>query len=336
MEIRRTKTLVSSPSPPNEVMLAGMTINLPPLAWPQRPHYLQFRRALPDLPSYSNAIAERTAEGWRLSWQGCAVMGILNVTPDSFSDGGQYAELAAAMARAEAMRSAGMLMIDVGGESTRPGSVEVSAAEEIDRVRPVIAALAERGFLISVDTLKAEVAAAALVAGAHLVNDVSGLRDPQMVEVCASAGAAVCLMHMQGEPRTMQQAPHYQDVVAEVHSYLVEEARRVQEAGVPDVMLDPGIGFGKSLEHNLSLMRAAPELTDLGWPVLVGASRKGMIGRLTGETQAAWRDPGSLALHLHAARAGAAMVRVHAVPEHVQALKVQAALDGTATHKAEA
>ena len=306
-------------------MLRGMTSTPLHSPWPQRRHGLLFRRALPEGPEVT-----RTAEGWHLGWQGCAVMGILNVTPDSFSDGGKHAELQAALAQAETLRQAGALLIDVGGESTRPGSAGVSAAEEIDRVRPVIAELAARGFLISVDTLKAEVAAAALAAGAHLVNDVSGLRDPQMVQVCAEAGAAVCLMHMQGEPRTMQDDPHYDDVVTDVHGYLQREAQRVQAAGVPGVLLDPGIGFGKSLEHNLSLLRATPELTELGWPVLIGASRKGMIGRLTGETQAAQRDPGSLALHLHAARAGAAMVRVHAVAEHVQALKVQAALDGEA------
>lgn len=290
--------------------------------WPQRVHQLLFRRPLPALPE-----VEQSADGWRLHWRGCAMMGILNVTPDSFSDGGRYSDVAAAVAQAEAMQAAGALMIDVGGESTRPGSLGITAVEEIDRVRPIIAALAERGFLLSVDTLKAEVAAAALAAGAHLVNDVSGLRDPQMVEVCVAAGAPVCLMHMQGEPRTMQHEPQYSDVVTEVHEYLAAEARRVQAVGVPDVMLDPGIGFGKSLEHNLSLLRATADLAAFGWPVLVGASRKGMIGKLTGETQAARRDAGSLALHLHAARAGAAMVRIHAVPEHQQALAVQAALD---------
>ncbi|WP_229839003.1 dihydropteroate synthase [Deinococcus piscis] len=292
------------------------------LAWPTRVHRLRFRRSLPPLPG---AVEERGS--WELRWTGCAVMGILNVTPDSFSDGGRHADVAAAVAQAESLRRAGALMIDVGGESTRPGSHGVSAAEELDRVRPVVAALAERGFLISVDTLKAEVAAEALRAGAHLINDVSGLRDPQMVQVCAEAGAPVCLMHMQGEPRTMQRSPHYTDVVEEVHSYLRREAERVQVAGVPDALLDPGLGFGKSLEHNLSLLRAVPDLAASPWPVLIGASRKGMIGQLSDEDDPAQRDPGSLALHLHAARSGAAMVRVHAVAEHGQALKVQAGLD---------
>ncbi|MDO4263584.1 MAG: dihydropteroate synthase [Deinococcus sp.] len=292
------------------------------LAWPTRPHRLQFCRPLPP-------VAGVTGQGgrWQLEWTGCAVMGILNVTPDSFSDGGQYAGLTAALAQAEEMRRAGALMIDVGGESTRPGSSGVDAAKEIDRVRPVVAALAARGFIVSVDTLKAEVAEVSLQAGAHLINDVSGLRDPRMVQVCAAAGAPVCLMHMQGEPRTMQHRPQYEDVVAEVHGYLRREAERVQAAGVPDVLLDPGLGFGKTLEHNLSLLRAVPDLAASPWPVLIGASRKGMIGALSGEQDPARRDPGSLAVHLHAARAGAAMVRVHAVPEHMQALKVQAGLD---------
>lgn len=299
-------------------MLAAM--NVP---WPQRFHQLRFGRPLPAGPH-----VRRKEGSWLLRWSGCAVMGILNVTPDSFSDGGVHQQLDSALAQAQRMREAGALLIDVGGESTRPGSEGVDAAEEIDRVRPVIAALAAEGFIISVDTLKAEVAQAALDSGAHLVNDVSGLRDPQMVQVCAEAGAAVCLMHMQGQPRSMQDQPQYGDVVAEVHKYLRQEAARVQAAGVPDVLLDPGLGFGKTLEHNLSLLRAVPDLAASSWPVLIGASRKGMIGRLTGESVAAQRDPGSLAVHLHVARAGAAMVRVHAVPDHVQALKVAAALEG--------
>lgn len=253
-------------------------------------------------------------------------MGILNVTPDSFSDGGRYTGTEAALAQARAMRDAGALILDVGGESTRPGADPVSAAVEIDRIRPVLRALAGEGVLLSVDTLKPEVARAALEAGAHLVNDVSGLRDPAMVAVCAEAGAAACVMHMQGEPRTMQQAPHYDDVVAEVHGSLRAQAGRVRAAGVPSVLLDPGLGFGKTTEHNLALLRALPDLTGGEWPVLVGASRKGMIGRLADVPTASERDPGSLALHLHAARHGAAMVRVHAVAEHLQALRVQAAL----------
>lgn len=254
-------------------------------------------------------------------------MGVLNVTPDSFSDGGQHVPLKAAIARARAMRDAGALMIDVGGESTRPGAEPVAAEEELDRVRPVLRALAGEGVLLSVDTMKPEVAREALAAGAHLINDVTGLRDPEMVAVCAGAGAPVCLMHMQGEPRTMQRSPHYGDVVAEVHAFLREQAEAVLAAGVPSVLLDPGLGFGKTVAHNLALLRALPDLTAGPHPLLVGASRKKMIDLLAGVPRAEGRDPGSLALHLHAARQGVAMVRVHAASAHVQALRVQAALD---------
>ncbi len=253
-------------------------------------------------------------------------MGILNVTPDSFSDGGQHLALQAALEAAQAMRGAGVLIVDVGGESTRPGAAPVPAAEEIDRVRPVLRALRDAGVLLSVDTMKPEVAQAALEAGAHLVNDVGGLRDPDMRAVCAEVGAPACIMHMQGEPRTMQHSPQYGEVVAEVHAFLAGQAAAAQAAGVPDVLLDPGLGFGKTLAHNLALLRALPELVALGHPVLVGASRKRLIDWLAGVPEAAERDPGSLALHLHAARAGAAVVRAHAAAAHVQALRVQAGL----------
>ena len=195
-------------------------------------HSLRFGFAVPG--------AQRGPDGlWHLRWTGTAVMGILNVTPDSFSDGGRHARLDAALASARAMRDAGALMLDVGGESTRPGSEPVPAHEELDRVLPLIRALRGEGVVISVDTMKPEVAQAALEAGAHLINDVTGLRDPQMVAVCAQARAPVCLMHMQGEPRTMQLAPHYDDVVTEVHTYLRDGAARVMAAGVPDANLLP-------------------------------------------------------------------------------------------------
>ncbi|GAA5514560.1 dihydropteroate synthase [Deinococcus carri] len=283
-----------------------------------RVHHLTFGFSVPG--------GERTPDGWQVAWAGCAVMGVLNVTPDSFSDGGQHASLETAVAQARAMRDAGTLFIDVGGESTRPGAGPVPAEQEIDRVRPVLRALAGEGVLLSVDTLKPEVAAAALAAGAHLINDVSGLRDPEMVRVCAAAGAPACIMHMQGEPRTMQLAPHYGDVVSEVHRFLREQAAAVRAAGVPSVLLDPGLGFGKTPAHNLALLRALPDLTAGPFPVLVGASRKRLIDTLAGVPRAADRDPGSLALHLHAARQGAALVRAHAAGAHVQALRVEAAL----------
>ncbi|GGB83919.1 MULTISPECIES: dihydropteroate synthase [Deinococcus] len=282
-------------------------------------HALTFRRPVPG--------AVRSGDDWTLRWEGTAVMGILNVTPDSFSDGGRHAALDAAVASARAMRNAGVLFVDIGGESTRPGAAPVPAHEELDRVRPVIRALSGEGIVLSVDTMKPEVAAAALAAGAHLINDVTGLREPQMRAACADAGAPACVMHMQGEPRTMQRHPHYADVVREVHDYLHAQAREALAAGVPDVILDPGIGFGKTLEHNLALLRALPDLTGGPHPVLIGASRKRLIDFIADVPGAANRDPGTLALHLHAARGGAAIVRAHAVAAHVQALRVQTALN---------
>lgn len=280
---------------------------------------LLFRRPVPG--------AERVPEGWRLGWRGCAVMGVLNVTPDSFSDGGRHAALPAALAQAQAMMEAGALVLDLGGESTRPGAEPVSVAAELDRVVPVLRELQGWPVVLSIDTRRPEVAQAALQAGAHLVNDVSGLRDPQMVQVCAEAGAAACIMHMQGEPGTMQANPHYADVAAEVFGFLRARSAEAQAAGVPGVLLDPGIGFGKTLQHNLTLLRRLADLSAGPEPVLVGASRKGFIGTLGGAALAADRDPGSVAVHLHAARHGAAMVRVHDVAAHVQALRVQAALE---------
>ncbi|GGK38718.1 dihydropteroate synthase [Deinococcus malanensis] len=257
-------------------------------------------------------------------------MGILNVTPDSFSDGGRHHMLDAALARARAMQEAGVLILDIGGESTRPGADPVPAEVELDRVLPLLRVLVQENVLLSVDTMKPEVAHAALEAGAHLINDVTGLRNPEMVRICAEAGAPACVMHMQGEPRTMQDRPHYENVVAEVHGYLRDQAAQVLAAGVPDVVLDPGIGFGKTRDHNLALLRALQDLTAGPHPVLVGASRKRLIDFLAGVPEAAERDPGSLALHLHAARHGAALVRAHAAEAHVQALRVQAALESRA------
>jgi dihydropteroate synthase len=284
-------------------------------------HSLTFRRAVPG--------SEADEEGYVVRWRGVALMGILNVTPDSFSDGGSFISFDAACRQARTMLQEGALVLDVGGESTRPGSEPVSVEEEIDRVRPVIHWLAqETNALISIDTSKPEVARAALDAGAQMVNDVTGLQDPEMVQVCAQAGVPAVIMHMQGEPRTMQHDPHYDDVVAEVAAFLARQAEHARQAGVPGVMIDPGIGFGKTLKHNLTLLNNVRHLATLGFPVLVGASRKALIGRLVHEPVAARRDPGSVALHLHATTQGVAMVRVHAVGAHHQALRVWEALHG--------
>ncbi len=280
-----------------------------------REHVLRFGRPLPD------GRLERR-------WRGPALMGVVNVTPDSFSDGGERFSEERAIEAGLELSEQGALVVDVGGESTRPGAEAVSAEEERRRVLPVVTALAEAGVIVSIDSRKPEVVEAALNAGARLVNDIGGLREGRMREVAAAAGAPVVLMHMQGEPRTMQRRPHYEDVVSEVWHYLSGAAAGAEEAGVPDVILDPGLGFGKNLEHNLELLRRLEEFT-ADRPVLIGASRKASIGAITGEADPKRRLPGTLVLHLRAADAGAAMLRVHDVAEHAQALKVWAALQGT-------
>jgi dihydropteroate synthase len=252
-------------------------------------------------------------------------MGVLNVTPDSFSDGGRFARFDAAVAHGRRLAAEGAAIIDVGGESTRPGATPVRLDIEIDRVVPVVAALAAAvDALISIDTRHPPVAEAAIEAGARLVNDVSGLREAAMVEVCAGAGVPAVAMHMLGDPTTMQVEPAYDDVVEDVSAWLAERRRAALDAGVPAVIIDPGIGFGKTVEHNLALLDAIDRLGD--GPVLVGASRKRFIGVVAGVDDPAARDAGSIAAHLHAVRRGAAIVRAHDVGGHVQALAVAAAL----------
>ena len=268
--------------------------------------------------------ATRERDAWTLTWARPAVMGIVNVTPDSFSDGGRYLDTARAVAHGCRLAAEGALIVDVGGESTRPGAEPVARHTEIDRIRPVIEALVADGLLVSVDTRWAETAGAAIDAGAHLVNDISGLADPEMVEVCARTGTPLVVGHMRGTPATMQEEPTYDDVVAEVTAALRAGAAAALGAGVPSVLVDPGIGFGKTTAHNLALLRALP--LDAGQPLLVGVSRKGLIGHLAGPIAPADRDAGSLAVHLFAAQHGAAMVRAHDVAGHVQALAVDAAL----------
>lgn len=252
-------------------------------------------------------------------------MGIVNVTADSFSDGGLYPDPDHAIAHGRQLVAEGAYVVDVGGESTRPGAKAVDLVEELRRVIPVIEALAgDRNVLVSVDTCKAAVAQAAIAAGAHLVNDISGLSDPEMVEVCALTGTPVSIMHMQGTPATMQRNPQYDNVVREVSDFLRDQAAMALHAGVPSVLVDPGIGFGKTLEHNLELLRAQP-LTD--HPVLIGASRKRMVGTIAGLKRPADRDCASIAVHLDAVRRGVAMLRVHDVAGNVGALAVHHAIN---------
>ncbi|MDI6712364.1 MAG: dihydropteroate synthase [Anaerosomatales bacterium] len=268
---------------------------------------------------------------YALALERTLVMGIVNVTPDSFSDGGDHATAEAAVEHGLRLVEEGADILDVGGESTRPGSEEVPPEVEAARVLPVIERLArEAGAPISVDTRHAEVARAALDAGASIVNDVSGFRDPAMVEVAAASDAGLVVMHMLGEPKTMQADPRYGDVVAEVSAFLAERAEALKAAGVEAdrICIDPGIGFGKTLEHNLALLRALPQLGELGYPVLVGASRKRMIGDITGETEPKRRLGGGVAVAVWAAAHGAAIVRVHEVRETRQAVAVWAALAG--------
>jgi len=242
-------------------------------------------------------------------------MGILNVTPDSFSDGGSYIHANNAIEAAVRMTEEGADLIDVGGESTRPGAEPVTATEELKRVIPVVAALAREGIHVSVDTMKASVARAALEVGAAVINDITALGDPEMAKVCADAGCIVCLMHMQGEPRTMQRQPHYEDVEREVTDFLRARADYALSEGVAKekIWIDPGIGFGKNDAHNLTLLRAIPRLAELGYPVLVGVSRKGFIGRLLGGLPVNERLEGTLAIQAFAQLQGARIVRAHDV-----------------------
>lgn len=259
------------------------------------------------------------------------VMGVLNVTPDSFSDGGAYADPIAAVEHGRQMVTEGAHIIDVGGESTRPGADDVSPSREIMRVRPIIKALArDYGVPVSVDTRHAEVARAAVKAGASIINDVSGFRDADMVDVARSCDAGLVIMHMLGEPKSMQVEPRYGDVVDEVASYLLGRARTLEEYGIARerICIDPGIGFGKNLDHNLELLRRLHEIAVLGYPLLVGASRKSLIGAVLGEPDPQNRLEGSLAIAAWSAAHGADIVRVHDVEATVRTLKMWRAIEG--------
>lgn len=258
------------------------------------------------------------------------VMGILNITPDSFSDGGQYNQVNAAIEHALQMKSEGADIIDIGGESTRPGASPVPLEEEIKRVIPVVEALKKKVDIpLSIDTVKPEIARLALEAGATLINDISaGGTDSHMAEVVAEHKAWVCLMHMQGEPRTMQTNPHYDDVVMEVREFLSDRASQFIKSGVPSdkIILDPGIGFGKTVEHNLTLLAQLDSFISLGFPILVGLSRKTFLGKLTGIDNPAERLLPGIAANTVSVWNGAKIVRVHDVKETVTALKVADAL----------
>jgi dihydropteroate synthase len=259
-------------------------------------------------------------------------MGVVNVTPDSFSDGGLFLEADAAVEHGETLAREGADILDVGGESTRPGSRGVSDEEELNRVQPVVERLAAARHRVSIDTAKAGVARAALDAGAQIVNDVTAFRrSPEMAELVAERGAGCVLMHMLGEPRTMQEDPRYDDVVSEVKAFLEERLRFAVSEGVPEerVWLDPGIGFGKTVEHNLELLRRLDEIVAIGCPVVIGTSRKSFLGKLTGGRAEGERLPGTIATNVIALERGASVFRVHDVAQVSDALAVAAATFGS-------
>lgn len=264
-----------------------------------------------------------------LDMSGCHVMGILNVTPDSFSDGGRYNTVEIALARAREMVADGAAFIDVGGESTRPGATPVSVEEELERVCPVVEAIArDLDVVVSVDTSSPQVMAEVVKLGAGMINDVRALQRDGAPEVVANAGVPVCVMHIQGEPDTMQDDPRYRNVRREVSSFLTERMRVIEKAGVrPDnIILDPGFGFGKSPQHNLQLLASLEQLQLLGHPILVGMSRKSMLGHITGR-DVSERLPASLAAATISAMKGASIIRVHDVRETVDAVKVVTAME---------
>ncbi len=257
------------------------------------------------------------------------VMGIVNVTPDSFSNGGETIDAASAIAAGRRLVMEGADIVDVGGESTRPGAEELPSGVELARVRETVEALAADGVCVSVDTRHAEVAAACVEAGAGVVNDITGFRDEALRDVAASTDVGLVVMHMLGEPRTMQVAPSYRDVVAEVREFLARRVEALLSAGVaPDrIAVDPGIGFGKTTAHNLELLRRIGEIASLGYPVLVGASRKRFIGEVTGEPEPRRRVAGSVGAAVDVVRRGASIVRVHDVADTVAALRVATAIE---------
>ena len=268
--------------------------------------------------------------GFSLSRERPLIMGIVNITPDSFSDGGKYLDPGRALDHARQLLDEGADILDIGGESSRPGAGPVTVDEELRRVLPVLEKLVELPVPVSVDTCKPEVMRRALAAGAAMINDIFALRSDGALDAVAGSNAAVCLMHMQGEPRTMQQAPHYRDVVGEVETFLTERAIAALAAGIGHdrIVLDPGFGFGKTPQHNLELIRALPRLREAGYPLLAGLSRKGLFGKIVGR-EAAERVYASAAGALLAAQRGASIVRVHDVAATRDCLLVLRAIDDT-------
>lgn len=264
---------------------------------------------------------------FRLALERPLVMGVVNVTPDSFSDGGRHSRPAAAIAALEKMAEEGADLVDIGGESTRPGASPVSAREELARIAPVLEAAVAMRLPVSVDTRKPEVMRAALAAGADMINDVNAFRAPGAIEAVAASGAALCVMHMLGEPATMQRAPAYRDVVSDVRDFLAARVQALYAAGVAPgrIVLDPGIGFGKTQEDNLRLLRSLGQIAPPGLPVLVGVSRKSLVGHLTGR-EAGERLAGSLGAALAAVARGARIVRVHDVAATRDALAAWCAI----------
>lgn len=256
------------------------------------------------------------------------IMGVINATPDSFSDGGEHLETLNAVETGLRMRADGADIIDIGGESTRPGAAAVPVEIELQRVIPVVRELANSGIFVSVDTTKVPVAEAAIEAGAKLVNDITGFSDPEMRKLAADADVHICIMHMQGEPRTMQRNPCYDDVVSEVRAFLEDRAARCEEAGIEKekIIVDPGIGFGKTVDHNLKLLRNCDAIADLGYPLLIGVSRKSFIGNITDVVEPRERVTGSIAAALFAVSKGARILRVHDVAESVQAVAIWEAI----------
>ncbi|GGE53667.1 dihydropteroate synthase [Streptosporangium jomthongense] len=279
-------------------------------------------------PPAKKVVMKMNFAGRELDMSRCHVMGILNVTPDSFSDGGQFVRMEAALSKAHQMVADGAAFIDVGGESTRPGAASVSVQEELDRVCPVVEAISrDLDVIVSVDTSTPEVMSQAAALGAGLINDVRALQKEGALAVAASTGVPVCLMHIQGEPKTMQERPEYRNVIREVSEFLTRRVRAAEAAGIAaqDIILDPGFGFGKNLQHNLRLLASLEQLQALGHPLMVGMSRKSMLGQITGR-ELDQRLPASLAVATIAAMKGASIVRAHDVRETMDAVGVVAAV----------